>query len=267
MDSFELNKIFGAILGTLVFVMGVGFLAEAIYHPIEGRGATYELPMPEGTGEEAAEAAPEVASIAERMQTASAEAGANLINRCQSCHDFSASNEDRTGPGLWGIVERPIAAHDGFAYSDALASLGAAGEVWSYENLDAFIESPRNFAPGTKMTFAGLSNPEDRANLIAFLREQADTPAPLPEAPAAEAPSEAQDEAELADEGASPAETVEVPVEGEGEAAPAEAGESEAAPETGAEETAPVEDGDATLEPVPVEDTVEAQEDGEAAGQ
>ena len=197
MNSFELNKIFGAILGTLVFVMGVGFIADEIYSPIEGRGADYALPEPAEEGGAGPVEVAAVAPIAARMQTASADAGASLITRCQSCHDYSPANENRTGPGLYGIVGHPIASHEGFSYSDALAALGAEGEVWDYEHLDGFLESPRNYAPGTKMTFAGLSDPEDRANLIAFLRENSDDPYPLPEAPAeAEAP---------ADEAAAPA--------------------------------------------------------------
>ncbi|WP_417583941.1 c-type cytochrome [Pelagibacterium sp.] len=194
MNSFELNKIFGAILGTLVFVMGVGFIADEIYAPIEGRGADYALPEPAPEGGEGGQEAPGVPSIAARMQTASAEEGANLINRCQSCHDYSPANENRTGPGIYGVVGHPIASHEGFAYSDALATLGANGEVWDYEHLDAFLESPRNYAPGTKMSFAGLSNPEDRANLIAFLRENSDDPFPLPEAPAEEEVTPAEGE-------------------------------------------------------------------------
>lgn len=192
MNSFELNKIFGAILGTLVFVMGVGFIADEIYAPIEGRGASYDLPEPAAEGEGGGEEAPGVPSIAARMQTASAEAGESLITRCQSCHDYSPENANRTGPGIYGVVGHPIASHEGFNYSDALATLGANGEVWDYEHLDAFLESPRNYAPGTLMSFAGLSNPDDRANLIAFLRENSDDPLPLPEAPAEEeaAPAE-----------------------------------------------------------------------------
>ncbi|MBN13720.1 MAG: hypothetical protein CMJ15_00635 [Pelagibacterium sp.] len=204
MNSFELNKIFGAILGTLVFVMGVGFIADEIYAPIEGRGASYDLPEPAAEGEGGGEEAPEVPSIAARMQTASAEEGANLITRCQSCHDYSPANENRTGPGLYGVVGHPIASHEGFAYSDALAALGADGEIWDYEHLDGFLESPRDYAPGTKMSFAGLSNPEDRANLIAFLRENSDDPFPLPEAPAEDeaalAEGEGGDEAPVEDE-------------------------------------------------------------------
>ena len=201
MNSFELNKIFGAILGTLVFVMGVGFIADEVYAPIEGRGANYALPEPAEEGEGGGEEAPGVEPIAARMQTASAEAGEGLITRCQSCHDYSPANENRTGPGIYGVVGHEIASHDGFAYSDALLALGAEGAVWDYEHLDGFLENPRQYAPGTKMTFAGLSDPQDRADLIAFLRENSDDPYPLPEAPAEEAPAEGEEGGEGAPEG------------------------------------------------------------------
>ena len=119
MNSFELNKIFGAILGVLVFVMGVGFIADAIYAPIENRGATYELPEPEG-GEGGETEVAAFQPIAVRMQTATAEAGERLIIRCQSCHDYSPANANRTGPGIYDIVGNEIAHHEGFNYSDAL---------------------------------------------------------------------------------------------------------------------------------------------------
>lgn len=200
MNSFELNKIFGAILGTLVFVMGVGFIADEIYAPIEGRGADYALPEPAAEGEAGGEEAPGVPSIAARMQTASAEDGAGLITRCQSCHDYSPENANRTGPGIYGVVGHPIASHEGFSYSQALAALGEAGEIWDYEHLDAFLESPRTHVPGTTMSFAGLSNPDDRADLIAFLRENSDDPYPLPEAPAEEETAAAEGEAPAEDD-------------------------------------------------------------------
>src|SRR5690606_33283927 len=111
-------------------------------------GADYALPEPAAEGEAGGSETPGVPSIAARMQTASAEAGASLMTRCQSCHDYSEANENRMGPGLYGIVGHPIASHEGFSYSDALATLGAEGEIWDYEHLDAFIESPRTHAPG-----------------------------------------------------------------------------------------------------------------------
>lgn len=218
MNSFELNKIFGAILGTLVFVMGVGFLAEAIYKPIENRGASYDLPEPQ-VADAGGAVVEEVVPISVLMQTASVEAGARLINRCQSCHDYSPANANRTGPGIYDIVGQELAHHEGFAYSDILVSMGAAGEIWDYENLDAFLASPRAYAPGTKMTFAGLSNPQDRANLIAFLRSLSDNPYPLPEVVAEEAAPVEEAAPEVAPAGeVEAAQAVEVEAEAETEA-------------------------------------------------
>lgn len=193
MDSFELNKILGAILGTLLFVMGVGFLAEAIYHPIEGRGPGYSLPEPEG-GEQhgTVTEAPTVEPIAVRMQTAEAEAGARVIRKCQSCHNWEEGSANKTGPEIYDIVGRQIAAVSDFAYSDAMAAL--SDEHWDYTSLDEFLASPRTYVPGTKMTFAGISNPEERADLIAFLRTLSPSPEPLPEPEPEPAAEEAADE-------------------------------------------------------------------------
>lgn len=195
MDSFELNKILGAILGTLLFVMGVGFLAEAIYHPIEGRGPGYTLPEPEG-GEGGGIAVAEVViePIAVRLQTADADAGARVIRKCQSCHNWEEGSANKTGPELYDIVGRQIAHVSDFAYSDTLMALSE--QDWDYDHLDAFLESPRTYAPGTKMTFAGIKNPDERADLIAFLRTLSPSPAPLPEPPAP-AVEEAADEAAM----------------------------------------------------------------------
>ena len=190
MDSFELNKIIGAILGTLLFVMGVGFLAEAVYHPVAA-GPGYALPEPEGGehGDGGGEEAPAV-SIGTLLAAADATLGADQAKKCGTCHDMSAASTNKTGPGLYDVVERVIGSHEGYAYSPVLAEHQAAGDTWTYENLDQFLLSPKGFAPGTKMTFAGLSNPEDRANVIAFLNAHSDAPKPMPAAPAEAAPAE-----------------------------------------------------------------------------
>ena len=180
MDSFELNKILGAILGTLLFVMGVGFLAEAIYQPIEGRGPGYALPEPEGgEGHGVVTEAPTVESIAVRLQTASVDAGARAIRKCQSCHNWEEGSANKTGPELYDIVDREIASVSGFSYSDSMSAL--SDEHWDYTKLDEYLANPRSYVPGTKMTFAGISNPAERADLIAFLRTLSPSPAPLPE--------------------------------------------------------------------------------------
>jgi cytochrome c len=189
MDSFELNKIIGAILGTLLFVMGVGFLAEAIYHPVAA-GPGYALPEPEGGDHSngGGEETPAI-SIGTLLAAADATLGADQAKKCGTCHDLSAANANKTGPGLYDVVERVIGSHEGFAYSAVLAEHQAAGDIWTYENLNQFLLSPKGFAPGTKMTFAGVKNDEERANIIAFLSTLSASPKPFPPAEEA-APSE-----------------------------------------------------------------------------
>ena len=119
MDSFELNKILGAILGTLLFVMGVGFLAEGIYSPIVTSGSSYNLPEPAAGGATAAVATAAV-PLPERLAKADPAAGADSAKKCQSCHDFSEGGANKTGPALYDVVDRAIASHPGYEYSDAL---------------------------------------------------------------------------------------------------------------------------------------------------
>jgi cytochrome c len=190
MDSFELNKILGAILGTLLFVMGVGFLAEAIYHPAAA-GPGYALPEPEGGGETGGGEEVAVASIGTLLASADATQGAEQAKKCGACHDLSEANTNKTGPGLYDVVERVIGSHPGFSYSAVLTEHHDAGDIWSYENLNQFLTSPKGFAPGTKMTFAGVKNDQERANIIAFLSTLSASPKPFPppDAAASEASS------------------------------------------------------------------------------
>lgn len=203
MDSFELNKIIGAILGTLLFVMGVGFLAEAIYHPIEGRGPGLTLPEAAAAGEggaTAAAAAPEV-PLGTLLASADPAAGQAATKKCQSCHNFGEGQSNKTGPLLYGVVGRPIGSHEGFAYSAGMEEHKAKGDVWSYENLNAFITSPKTFTPGTKMSFAGVKDPVERANILAYLQTLSPSPVPFPPPEAAPAAAAAP----AADTAAAPA--------------------------------------------------------------
>ncbi|ODT73242.1 MAG: hypothetical protein ABS75_00760 [Pelagibacterium sp. SCN 63-23] len=226
MDSFELNKIIGAVLGTLLFVMGVGFLAEAIYHPVEGRGPGYALPEPAlaEAGGAPEEAVPEV-SIAALLGAASVDRGASAVRKCQSCHTFGDGEASKQGPNLYNIVGAPKAHAEGFAYSDILQQHKSEGQVWSYENLDAFLTNPKGYAPGTKMAFAGVRSPEERADILAYLQSLSGSPVPFP-----------TEEAGAAAEEAPPAE----------EAAPAAEAAEPAAPEAAAETPATTAPGGAT---------------------
>jgi cytochrome c len=126
-----------------------------------------------------------------------------VAKKCAACHDFEQGGPNKIGPALWGVLGRDIASHEGFAYSDALASKEGA---WDYESLNAFVTNPKEWAPGTKMAFAGLSKAEDRANVVLYLRSLSDSPLPLPEVPA-DAPAEADASTAAAATGEGVAET------------------------------------------------------------
>ncbi len=197
MDSFELNKVAGAVLGALLFAVGSGFVAELIYHPKPAGNAGYPLPEPEPKAASTA-AAPKAEPIAVRLASADAEKGKGGTKACQACHSFEKGGPNKVGPDLWDVVERQKAHAAGFEYS---AGLKEKGGTWTYEDLDHFLENPKGYIKGTKMAFAGIGSPTERANVIAYLRTLSDSPKPLPAA-------EKQDEAKPAEKAAEkPAET------------------------------------------------------------
>ncbi len=167
MDSMEFNKIFGAAVGALLVYLGLGFFSELIFR---GTGAhegerhyAYAVEVEEG-GNEAAAAEEEV-PFEQILAQADPAKGEKTFGKCKACHKIDGT--DATGPHLNGVVGRPIGSVPGFGYSGALAEHG--GE-WTPENLQAFLAKPKEWAPGTKMSFAGLKKVEDRANVIAYLQ-------------------------------------------------------------------------------------------------
>ncbi len=125
-------------------------------------------------------------------RSADAAAGEQVFKKCMACHNADKGGANALGPNLWGVLGEPVGKGHGFAFSPALAGVGG---TWNWDNLSAWLHSPKKFAPGTKMTFAGLSNPQDRANVIAFLNAHSDGPLPLPAAPAEAAAPAAGDKA------------------------------------------------------------------------
>lgn len=181
--SLETNKIAGAVLGTITFALGLGFVAELIFSQEAPEKPGFEVVVEDAAlAAGAAEAAPEAAApIATRLASADAAKGEATAKACAGCHVLDSSNANKVGPGLWNIVNRTPGAHEGFQYSPAMVEFGKAN-VWDYTHLDNFLAAPKAVVPGTKMGYAGLKKPEDRANVIAYLRSLADTPAPLPAA-------------------------------------------------------------------------------------
>lgn len=182
MDSFELNKIAGAVLGTLLFVMSIGMLASAVFAPQKPAVPGYALAGAEEAkpAAEAAAAAPSV-PLPELLAKADAARGQTAARACVACHAFEQGGANKVGPAIWDVVDRAKGSVAGFGYSGALKERASKGEKWDYASLDAFLANPRQYLPGTTMAFAGISRPEQRADVIAYLRSLSDNPKPLPQ--------------------------------------------------------------------------------------
>ncbi|MCA2011611.1 cytochrome c family protein [Pararhodobacter sp. CCB-MM2] len=167
-DTMVITKAVGAICATFLFFLVGKWAAETIYMPAHGDHAAAVYPLPtEGDDHGAAEAAPaEEIDVDALYASADAAAGEALWRNCRSCHSLEGANG--TGPHLDGVVGRAIDAVDGFNYSGALLQVG---DTWTVENLFHFLEDPRSAAPGTRMSFRGLRDPQDRVNLIKYLEE------------------------------------------------------------------------------------------------
>ena len=188
MDSFEFNKIAGAVLGTALGVMALSIVAEAIFsahEPAKPGFAVAVAEAPAGAAASGGTAAPaaEVVPIAVRLQTADAAAGQASAKKCEACHSLLKGQPAKVGPNLYGVVGGPAAHMDGFKYSAAMQGEKAKGLTWTFDNLDQFLTAPKAFVPGTAMGFAGLKKDDERANVIAYLRTLADAPVPLPATP------------------------------------------------------------------------------------
>jgi cytochrome c len=194
MQNLEMNKIAAAILLAGVIGMSISIITESLHGGHESgeheakRGYTIE-----GAETAAAETGAAVATgpvdILPYLQTVDLKAGEALVKRCTSCHSFEKGGANKVGPNQWGIVGSQHAHKDDYTYSDALKAMH--DKKWGFQEMSDFLENPKKYVAGTKMAYAGLKKPEERANLIAYLNTLSDSPLPIPKVdPAATKPAE-----------------------------------------------------------------------------
>ena len=186
MDSFEFNKIAGAFLLALLTTTVIGYAGNALVHPkgLEKNAYAVDTTAIAAAPTGAPAAAAKLDPVGPLLASATAAAGKAIAQKqCASCHSFDKGGRNAVGPNLWGVVAGPKAHAENFKYSAAMtgsaAKPGDEGK-WTYENLNNFLANPKGYMSGTLMAFAGLRSAQDRANVIAFLRGQSDSPAPLP---------------------------------------------------------------------------------------
>ena len=172
------NTIAGWVLFAGIVALGSSIIAGEAFHSERPEKMGYPIA---GVVEEGAGAAEAEKPIEFYLASADPAKGQQVFNKCMACHNADKGGANQLGPNLWDVIGEPIGQGKGFAFSSALSGKGGS---WNWDNLAQWLTSPKAFAPGTKMTFAGLGNPQDRANVIAFLNAHSDAPKPLPAAPA-----------------------------------------------------------------------------------
>ncbi|MDI9637222.1 cytochrome c family protein [Kamptonema cortianum] len=180
MDSFEFNKIAAAVLIALLVIKGADLISNHLIEPQMLKENVYKIA---GVSPSSSEASAEVAKkgpapIEPLLAAANVQQGEVAFKKCTSCHTIEKGGPNRIGPDLYGVVGAPKGQHQGYAYSSALEKKGG---TWTLDDLNEWLYSPRDFVPGTKMSFAGVKDDKERADLIAYMMKQSDSPMPLPE--------------------------------------------------------------------------------------
>jgi cytochrome c len=176
--DIETNKIAGAVLSTLLVVMGLNMTAGIVFAPKKPAVPGYDLPSDEPVAAAAGPAAAAEEPITVRLAKADVARGEKAVGACKACHTFEKGGANKIGPHLYDVYGRNKGAVDGFAYSAAMK--GKSAEKWEADQLDGFLKNPKAYMPGTIMAFAGVSRPDTRADMVAYLNSLADAPKPLP---------------------------------------------------------------------------------------
>ena len=178
-DELFGNKVFGAILGALLLLFALRQVSEMVFatHPPKVAGDKIAIQEAAGDAGVVADTPPDWGTV---LPTADVAAGATVANKCKACHNLDNGGPNQTGPNLWGVIGRKHGTHPGFAYSSGMTDFGNKIGKWSFAEVYKFLAGPQADVSGTKMTFVGLKQRQDRINLIAWLRQQSSSPEPIP---------------------------------------------------------------------------------------
>ena len=179
MDSFELNKIIAAVLMVALLVIGLGKIADGVFHVKKPKNPGYqvEVEIQSTSGTSQAAETIEKIDIAALMALGDAASGEKIFKKCEACHSIKKGGKNKIGPALYNVVGRAVGGVDDYKYSKTLASYG---KKWTFEELNGFLKKPASYLKGTKMSYAGLRKEKDRASIIKYLNQKSDNPKLLP---------------------------------------------------------------------------------------
>ena len=180
MDSFELNKIIGAVLLVALLVIGIGKVSNLVFKVNKPEKSNYKVELDVETAETKGDEEPvqrEIVDIAALLSTGDLAHGEKVFKKCSACHSIKSGGGNKIGPALYNVVGRKVGVLDDYKYSKALAEYE---KNWSFEELNGFLLKPKDWIKGTKMAFAGLRKEKDRASVILYLNKYSDSPLPLP---------------------------------------------------------------------------------------
>ena len=166
MSSFEINKIMGAIFSVILLILVINNITTILYEEEDTSVEIKIKTIEKDIAEEKVEKIVDI-NIEERLINADIDKGLKMVKKCEACHTFTKDGKNKIGPNLYNIISRKIASLEGFKYSN---SLNEKNDNWTNKNLDNFLTNPKKWAPGTKMIFMGIKDPQDRANLIKYMQ-------------------------------------------------------------------------------------------------
>ena len=179
MDSFELNKIIAAVLMVALLVIGLGKIADGVFHVDKPKNPGYQIEVENQLNSETSQTVKmvEKIDITAVMALGDVASGEKIFKKCAACHSINSGGKNKIGPALYNVVGRAVGGVSDYKYSKTLASYG---KVWTFEELNGFLTKPSSYLKGTKMSYAGLRKEKDRASVIKYLNQNSDNPKLLP---------------------------------------------------------------------------------------